>query len=228
MQMLTRMVSVFVIVTLAVAVVVGVVTSQSFLRSVGHVTERLQALASEEQLAQHDVIAQTSMDEIGDLVQAYNRIQRQTETHIAQLRDSVLELENANARRQQLLETMVGLTAPVIPVAKGLVVVLLSGYFDQERARHIRPNLLEGIAHTRAQIAIIDLTAIAEVSTPLAEQLHCAVRSVMLMGCQVILTGASADVAWALTKAGGIRPKVQARRSLQDGLSYAYDRLALH
>ena len=60
------------------------------------------------------------------------------------------------------------------------------------------------------------------------DEVHRAVRAVALMGCQVVLTGASADVAWALTQAGGIQAAMQTRRNLQDGLAYAYDKLALN
>ena len=224
-RVMTRIIGGFVVVSLLLSVVVGGITSQNLVRSVDYVTNRLESLAKDEQAGQHSIIAQTSLDEIGDLVRAFSHVQRQTEMYTAQLRDSVLELENSNDRRQKLLETMVGLTAPVIPVAKGLVVVLLSGYFDQERAHYICPNMLKGIADTRARIAIVDLTAIAQVSEPLTKQLHRAVRSVALMGCQVILTGANADVAWALTQAGGVQAILQTRRNLQDGLAYAYTEL---
>jgi anti-anti-sigma regulatory factor len=185
-------------------------------------------LAKEEPIVQDSAIPQLSLDEVGDLVRAFNHVQRRTRARTEQLRDSVLELESANHRWQALLETMVGLTAPVIPVAKGLAVVLLSGYFDQERASYIGPNMLKGVADARAQVVIVDLTAIAQVSEPLTEQLHRAIRSVALMGCQVILTGASADVAWALTQTSGVQATLQTRRNLQDGLAYAYDKLALN
>ena len=225
-QMMTRILGGFVVVFLFLSVVVGGITSHNLVRSVRHVTDRLESLAKEDRDVQYSAIAQLSLDEIGDLIRALNHVQRQTEARTAQLHGSVLELERANDRRQQLLETMVGLTAPVIPVAKGLAIVLLSGYFDRERANYIRPNMLKGVADMRARVVIVDLTAIAQVSESLTEQLHRAVRSVALMGCQVVLTGASADVAWALMQAGGLPATLQTRRNLQDGLAYAYAMLA--
>jgi anti-anti-sigma regulatory factor/HAMP domain-containing protein len=211
---------------LALAFSVGLVTSLDVSRTVHYVAERLVELASEDVPGPHRVISQTSLDEIGDLVQAFNRIQQQIDAYTEQLRESFSTLEKASNQRKKLLETTVGLTVPVIPVAEGLVVVPLSGYFDEERATHIRPNLLKGIADLRARVAIIDLTAIAEVSEPLAEHLSRTARSVTLMGCQVVLTGVSADVAWALTQVGSGLETLLTRRDLEDGLAYAYSRLA--
>ena len=224
---MVRTLGVGVIIVLVLAVGVSGMTSQSLARTVRDVTVRLEALADQEQTTQYEVVAQTSLDEVGDLVQALNRIQRRAAVFTAQLQSSMRELESASVKQQRLLETMVGLTAPVIPVAPGLVVVVLSGYFDRERAAYIRPNLLKGVTDSRAQVAIIDLTAVAEVSEPLTEQLYRAVKSVGLMGCQVILTGASSDVAWALTQAKKL-DVLQTQRDLEDALAFAYRQLAMN
>ena len=223
-QKMLRVLVAYSLCALALAFSVGLVTSLDVSRTVHYVADRLVELAREDVPELHGVIPQTSLDEIGDLVQALNRIQQRTDAYTEQLRESVSALEKANDQRKKLLETMVGLTVPVIPVAEGLVVVPLSGYFDEERATHIRPNLLKGIADSRARVAIIDLTAIAKVSEPLAEHLSRAARSVTLMGCQVVLTGASADVAWALTQIGPGLETLLTRRDLEDGLAYAYSR----
>ena len=205
---------------------VGVATGGSISRTIRDVAGRLFSLAGEDMSLGHAPIAQTSLDEVGNLVQAFNRAQQRADAYTAQLRDSVAELEAANEQRRMLLETTGGLTAPVIRVAEGLVVVPLAGYFDAERAEHIRPNLLAGIVDHRARIVVVDLTGITQATDALADNLMRAARAVVLMGCQIILTGAGPDVAWTLTQIGDELEMLTAHRDLEEGLAYARTRLA--
>ncbi len=210
------------------AAIIGLVMNRDLVRTLGYVTRRIDALAEQADISVFSPMSYTSLDEVGELVRAFNRIQERTAVYTDQLQSSVEAMEAADVKRQQLLDTMVGLTAPVIPVAEGVAVALLSGYFDAERAVHIRPNLLGGIAQFRTRLVIVDLTAVAEVSAPLTEQLSAAVRSVRLMGCQVVLTGVGPSLAWALSQTGGELNNLPTRRSLEEGLAYAYHRLSMN
>jgi anti-anti-sigma regulatory factor len=228
MLQMIRILAFFSLGALLFAVFMGVAIGSNFAIITGDVAERLVSLAEETRAMDYAPIAQTSLDEVGDLVQALNRVQRRTEAYTAQLEASVTQLETANAERRALLETMVGLTAPVIPVSEGLVVVPLAGYFDEERAAHIRPNLLSGIAEQRARMVVIDLTGVTEATEPLANHLTRAARSAALMGCQIILTGAGPDVAWSLTRLGTGLESLAAHRDLEEGLAYAHAQLGVN
>ena len=46
------------------------------------------------------------------------------------------------------------------------------------------------------------------------------------MGCQIVLTGAGADVAWSLTQIGTGLESLIAHRDLQEGLAYAHTQLS--
>jgi anti-anti-sigma regulatory factor len=224
-----RMVRVLVFLSLGAliyALAVGLVSGVNFSRTMRDLAGRMEALAAKDIDLQHEAIAQTSLDEVGDLVQAFNHVQRRADQRTTMLRDSVSDLEVANEQRRLLLETMIGLTAPVIRVTEGLVIVPLAGYFDVERASHIRPNLLAGIVRQHAQIVVMDLTGVVEVTETLVDQLACAARSAALMGCQVILTGIGADLAWALMQMESGLGSLTTHRDLEDGLEYAYARLA--
>jgi anti-anti-sigma regulatory factor len=224
MQMI-RVLAFFSLGGLLFAIAMGTSIGSNLANITNHVVRRLDQLAEQEQAMAYAPIAQTSLDEIGDLVRAFNRIQRRTEAYTTQLKDSVAQLEAANAERRALLETMVGLAAPVIPVSEGLVVVPLAGYFDADRAAHIRPNLLAGIAAQRARIVVIDLTGVSEATEFLADHLARATRSAALMGCQIILTGAGPDVAWSLTEMSTELESLSAHRNLEEGLVYAQAQL---
>jgi|GEM_PF-5359701 len=215
-------------VALAFAAIAGGRLGRDLVRALEYVTRRMEALAGQTEAVSGTSLSYPSLDEMGELVGAFNRVQQRTASYTAQLQTSVEALKTANLQRQQLLDTMVGLTAPVIPVAEGIVVVLLSGYFDEDRAMHIRPNLLNGIVRTRARMTIVDLTAVAQVSAPLTEQLSAAIRAVRLMGCQVVLTGIGPELAWALSQADTELESLPSRRRLEDGLAYAYERLSMN
>jgi anti-anti-sigma regulatory factor len=225
MLRMMRILAFFSLGALLFAAFMGVAIGSNFAIITGDVAERLLSLAEEARAMDYAPIAQTSLDEVGDLVQALNRVQQRTEAYTTQLKASVTQLETANAERRALLETMVGLTAPVIPVSEGLVVVPLAGYFDEERAAHIRPNLLSGIAEQRARIVVIDLTGVTEATESLVDHLTRAARSAALMGCQIILTGAGPDVAWSLTRLGTGLESLAAHRDLEEGLAYAHAQL---
>jgi anti-anti-sigma regulatory factor len=204
------------------ALMVGLMSGANLSHTVGDVTGRMDALAAKEIGLRGEAIAQTSLDEVGDLVQAFNRVWQRTDEYTTLLSDTVADLDEANEQRRRLLATMVGWTAPVIPVSEGLVIVPLAGYFDAERASHICPNLLSGIAQQRAQVVVIDLTGISEVTEALADHLARAARSVALMGCQIVLTGIGADLAWALTQMDSGLDRLAVHRDLEDGLAYAH------
>jgi rsbT co-antagonist protein RsbR len=112
------------------------------------------------------------------------------------------------------------LTAPMIPVSDHVVVVPLIGTVDQERLPEIRKSLLQGIEEQRARVALIDLTGVAEIAADALEPLAQVIGAVELMGCRVVLTGMSAQIARMLLDQGVDLP-AQAHRDVKAGLAYA-------
>lgn len=209
---------------LLLALVLGAVTGGSLASTLRMIGARLRSLAGDMPTLP-PLMAQTWPDELGELAVALNETQQRIAVLIGQRQESLAAFTTANQERRVLQETMQGLTAPVIRVADGLVIVPLTGYFDEERAAHIRPNLLAGIAAQRARIAVIDLTGVTEATDALIQYLSLAVDSAALMGCQVILTGTRPNVAWSLTQQRIDLASVAAHRDLEEGLAYAQARL---
>ena len=216
---------VFSLAGLVLAIVMGVQSGSTFSFGIRRVARRLLDLAQAEALAAYDPISQTSIDEVGDLVLALNRLQQRTDAQVAELQSAVSGLESASEQQRLLVDSLVELTAPVIQVAEGLVVVPLVGHFDDERSEHIRPNLLAGIADRRARVVVIDLTGVSRATEALAHNLYRASRAAHLLGCRVVLTGAGPDVAWSLARIEGGLASLPAHRDLEQGLSYARSQL---
>jgi rsbT co-antagonist protein RsbR len=106
-------------------------------------------------------------------------------------------------------------------VTAGVALTPLTGYYDQERAAHIRPSLLEGIDAAHVRVLLVDLAGVSEVSDALVDHLARAVRSIALMGCEVVLTGVGSDAAWSLAQRSADLGRLPSRRNVSEALAYA-------
>ncbi|MBN1485431.1 MAG: STAS domain-containing protein [Chloroflexia bacterium] len=134
-------------------------------------------------------------------------------------------VRQALEEQARLAETVQELSAPLVPVMEGVLILPLVGGIDSERARSITNEILQAVARERARVLLIDVTGIPVVDTMVANLLVQAVRAVRLLGCETILVGIRAEVARTMVQLGLEMEGLQTRRSLQDGLAYARKRL---
>jgi anti-anti-sigma regulatory factor len=114
------------------------------------------------------------------------------------LRQSMLQEEKIRAQQVALEE----LSTPMIPITDRIVVMPLVGAIDSRRAQQVMDSLLYGIANTRAETAIIDITGVSVVDTQVANALVRAAVSVQLLGARVMITGIRPEVAQTLVGLG--------------------------
>jgi rsbT co-antagonist protein RsbR len=138
------------------------------------------------------------------------------------LRESMAQDEMIRAQQAVLAE----LSTPLIPINDEVMVMPLVGSIDSRRAQQVMDALLEGIAQTRARVAILDITGVPVVDTQVANALIRAAQSVRLLGAQVILTGIRPEVAQTLVGLGADLSGITTRSSLQSGIACATQRLA--
>lgn len=110
------------------------------------------------------------------------------------LRRSLVQEETIRAQAAILAE----LSTPLIPLSDRVVVMPLIGSVDSRRAQQVLESLLQGIASTSAEIAILDITGVPLVDAQVANALLQAAQAVRLLGAQVILTGIRPEVAQTL------------------------------
>jgi anti-anti-sigma regulatory factor len=134
----------------------------------------------------------------------------------------VAELERRSAEQANLSRLVATLSAPLIPVTRYVVIVPLVGAIDSERLEHIRTNLLRGIDRQRARAALIDLTGVPEITPQAIELFTQLIAAVELMGCRVVLTGISTQLARMLIDRD-IHLPVETHRDVMAGLTYAMD-----
>lgn len=115
------------------------------------------------------------------------------------------EAQAAVILRQQ--EALIAeLSAPLLPVAPGVLVMPLIGTLDEARSLHLREVALEAVVRERAHALIVDLTGLRAVDGAPADRLQQLVSAVRLVGARVILTGVRAEVAATLSAAGFAPP----------------------
>jgi rsbT co-antagonist protein RsbR len=151
--------------------------------------------------------------------------------HLCITAEDITERKQAEeARRQALAQeetirvqqaTLAELSTPLIPLNEAVMVMPLIGAVDSARAQQVLETLLQGIASSGAQVAILDITGVAVVDTQVANALIRAAQAVKLLGAQVVLTGIRPEVAQTLVGLGADLSGIVTRSSLQSGIAYA-------
>jgi anti-anti-sigma regulatory factor len=131
----------------------------------------------------------------------------------------------ARMRAERAQETTLrALSTPLLPIARGVVVMPLVGAIDEKRAEQVLEILLQGIVAHRASMVILDVTGVLVVDAQVAGALVMAARAVSLLGAQVVLTGIQPTTARTLVELGADLGGILVRSTLESGISYALAR----
>ncbi|NJK80933.1 MAG: STAS domain-containing protein [Chloroflexaceae bacterium] len=105
---------------------------------------------------------------LNTMLTKHNKALKQAIEHNALLHDQTRrQLDELQLLHKQLLEadqTLEQLSAPLIPVDKGVIILPLVGVFDEKRVAGLEEKLLHGIQARRAQAVILDCTGIEHIS----------------------------------------------------------------
>jgi PAS domain S-box-containing protein len=137
---------------------------------------------------------------------------KQAEAERAALQQQIIDAQRAALRE---------LSAPLLPISAGAVIMPLIGTIDSQRAQQIMETLLNGVATHRADTAIIDITGVQVVDTQVANALVQAAQAVRLLGAQAVLTGIGPAMAQTLVSLGADLGSIITRGNLQAGIAYA-------
>lgn len=109
------------------------------------------------------------------------------------------QIEQQLAKQQQLIDLVATLEAPVSPLAAGVLFAPVVGYLDAQRTQALTGRLLAAASAQRSRAVILDIAGISTIDTAVARGLLHAGQALRLLGCEVILSGISAEVALTLT-----------------------------
>ncbi len=124
-------------------------------------------------------------------------------------RDQRLRLQH-----EQILE----LTAPIIDIWEGGLLLALAGSFDAEQVTGLTERVLVRITTVRARWLIVDVTGVDGADARVADHLTHLAGAVGLVGCQCVLTGLSPAFARVVVEQGLALDRVKVMQSLHEGL----------
>lgn len=131
----------------------------------------------------------------------------------------IAQLQERTADHQRLLQTLDEISAPVLPLSEGLVVMPLAGHLSASRAERLLDHLLDGIDHYRAQCVLLDLTAMPTVDDDAVPGLLKAVQGARLLGSDCHLVGVRPRVASGLSALGADLAEIVSYSTLGEGLA---------
>ncbi|MBC8160019.1 MAG: substrate-binding domain-containing protein [Roseiflexaceae bacterium] len=134
------------------------------------------------------------------------------------------ELEDAARIQSAMLQTIAELSSPVVPVARGVLVVPMVGTIDSYRAAQFVETLLGAISAHNAHVVIIDITGVSVVDTNVAHHIVQAAQSAQLLGAEVVLVGITPAVAQTVVQLGVQLSGMTTRADLASGFTYALAR----
>lgn len=161
--------------------------------------------------------------------------ERQARAHREELARHTADLEAANLqlrkeisegqRREEIIgrqtKELLEISTPVLQIAEGVVLSVLIGAIDSQRMHHFIEVLLERVAETNAEVALVDITGVPVVDTRTAHHLVEAVVAVRLLGAHVILTGVRPTIAQTVVHLGIDLSDIDTHSSLAEGLRLA-------
>ncbi|WP_434047681.1 MULTISPECIES: response regulator [Sorangium] len=171
-------------------------------------------------------------DEIREREDAERALERRTAELYeanAQLARELAQREQAEAARAALHEQIIAgqrerlreLSAPLIPITEGILVMPLVGTMDVERARQAVEIALRGASERRAGHLIVDITGVSVVDETVASMLVQAARGLGLLGTRAIITGIRPEVAQSLVRLDLGLDGLVTKASLQAGVAHA-------
>lgn len=133
------------------------------------------------------------------------------------------------AAQQRLIERqrreLRAMTAPILQIWDGVLLVSLIGTLDAERATAITGELLPRAVETRTRFVIFDLTTIDTIDAPVAGHLLRMLQALRLLGASAVVTGILPGVAQAIVASGIDLDDITIRATLRDGLHHCMSAL---
>ena len=127
---------------------------------------------------------------------------RELEAQRNELEARVVELEASRAKAAQLLAAVRQLSAPILVVRRGVILVPIAGALDPELLAQAEERVLSSVGSANARAVILDITGAKAIEVTVAEGLVRIARAVSLLGARVVLCGVSPAAARTAVEQG--------------------------
>ncbi|MGK3997549.1 substrate-binding domain-containing protein [Sorangium sp. So ce1024] len=138
--------------------------------------------------------------------------------------ENVRLLERMSRHQASLVDTIIELSSPVVPIAPEILVMPIVGAMDTQRAGRFMESMLKEITTRGARVVLVDVTGMEAVDAVAAHHLLQASRAAGLLGAEVVLVGVSPLAARLMVEQGLDLERVTIRSTLELGFAYALSR----
>ena len=118
-------------------------------------------------------------------------------------------------------------SSPVVELWQGILGLPIIGTLDSKRTQLVMETLLERIAQTQAEIAIIDITGVPTVDTETAQNILKTVNATRLMGAECIISGVRPQIAQTMVHLGVNLGGVTTKSTMAGALAVAFKQRSL-
>ncbi|WP_026581170.1 STAS domain-containing protein [Bacillus sp. J33] len=148
-------------------------------------------------------------------------IQEQSQTAQKELEQKISD------QTRVLSEIIKEISSPIIPVIDSILVIPLVGKYEELRAEELLNRTLLNLPKYKAEYLILDLTALKGVDQYTLDFLQKFVKAASLLGTDCIFVGISPKLSLQIIESGNTETQIPCFSILQQGISYALDRLGL-
>jgi PAS domain S-box-containing protein len=138
-----------------------------------------------------------------------------------ELEREIEERTRAEAELRKQEEALRDLSAPILRVADGVLLLPVIGKLDAGRARTMMESLLSAIVQSASSVTILDLTGVGAVDAATSEHLLEIVRAVGLLGSRCLVSGIPPAVARTMVELGIDIGKLRTFGTLAEALESA-------
>lgn len=167
------------------------------------------------------VLRDEYQDDPGLLLEEVNKLSKALDKLGSFIFVSTIKNRERVIRQQQ--QDMLELSTPVVQIWDRIICLPLIGTLDSRRTQLMMERLLERIVHTRAEVAILDITGVPTVDTQVANYLIKTVTAVRLLGSTCIITGVGPSIAQTIVHLGIDLAGIITRNQLSDGIRLAFE-----
>ncbi|WP_438017794.1 substrate-binding domain-containing protein [Sorangium sp. So ce315] len=143
---------------------------------------------------------------------------------IAVALENVRLLERMGRRQESLVNTIIELSSPVVPIAPEILVMPIVGTMDTQRSGRFMESMLQEISRRGARVVLVDVTGMEAVDAVAAHHLLQASRAAGLLGAEVVLVGVAPAAARLMVEQGLDLGRITIRSTLELGFAYALSR----
>lgn len=135
------------------------------------------------------------------------------------LNETFFAFERLSAQyKEQSRKELLKLSAPIVPVKDGIVVIPLIGFIDDERTNHIIENVLPKLTETGVSHVITDYSGVLLINEKMYKSLYQIGTMLRIMGIQVIYAGLRPDLAQTIVNSGIDRSMIKSYATVKQAL----------